>query len=123
MQNTEITRNDDPDGLACYSDHANDIKFKGCCDFCGSTEVDAVGHVLPDTERLHDMDPVQAAAVVLHTKSYKIVDGVLLDYQTAHVIRAVYDALSEDARAKLRSFDITKAGLICWKLVAGKKKA
>lgn len=108
----------DPDGLGCYSDHEHDIRTKGSCDYCGSTEAGIVGHVLPDLRRLKGVDPVQAAAMVLHSKSAAIVDGVLLDYQSAGAIQAVYDALGEDARAKLRTLSITKAGLVCWKLVS-----
>lgn len=28
-------------GVRCYSDHNEDIRTKGACDYCGSDEVDA----------------------------------------------------------------------------------
>lgn len=108
--------NRDPDGFACYSDHDHDISTKGDCDWCGSTEHGVVGHVLPSVERFTGKDPVAAAAIVLHTKSLKFFDGVLLDYQTAGAIYAVYDALSIPARERLRGMSLAQAGTVCWKL-------
>lgn len=110
--------NRDPDGFGCYSDHEHDIIHKGACDWCGSTDRKVIGHVLPDTERLTGKDPVQAAAIVLHTKTMKIVDGVLLDYQTAGAIDLIYRHLKTDeGKAKLRAMTLERAGLVCWKLL------
>lgn len=105
-----MTVNKDPDGLECYSDHANDILSRGECMFCTSTDVNVVGHVLPDVTRMKGLDPVQAAAVVLKTQSVTMFDGILLDHWSASAIQQVYDALStKEARAKLRAMSLPKA--------------
>lgn len=112
----------DPLFTECYSDHAHDIRIKGQCDFCGSDDPEVIGYVLPDTQRLRGVDPVEAARRVLDERSMKIVDGVLLDVVTAQAIRAVADALTTDeARAKLRSMPIERAGRVCLKLAYGNR--
>jgi len=108
--------NNDPDGLECYSDHAHDIRTVGECAMCGSTEPEVVGHVMPDIERVKNIDPVAAARLVVDTQTARIVDGVLLDYFTAQYIVGVYDALSEPQQGMLRSMNLVKAADICLRL-------
>lgn len=50
-------------------------------------------------------------------------DGYLvLDPQTANAIVTVHDALNEANRAKFDTYDLTKAGLVAWKLIGGQSK-
>lgn len=112
------TINNDPDGLECYSDHAHDIRTVGACTFCGSTEPDLIGHILPDVKRHKRVDPVEAARRVVASQSAQMFDGVLLDHFTAQHIVAVHDALGDAAKAKLRAMPLVKAGEVCFKLVA-----
>jgi hypothetical protein len=113
---TTTTR--DPDGFGCYSDHAEDIRTKGACDLCTSTDPDVVGHVLPDVTRYTGKDPVEAAQLVRDRKSVAFFDGILLDGFTASAINAVYDALGDEAKAHLRGLTLTKAATVCFKLTA-----
>lgn len=107
----------DPDGLECYSDHAEDIRTRGECSMCGSTEPDVIGHVLPDVPRRQNVDPVEAARKVVDAQTAMIFDGTLLDLFTAQHIVGVHDALSEPNKAKLRAMPLTKAAAVCFKLV------
>jgi len=108
--------NNDPDQFACYSDHEHDISYKGECDWCGSTDPGVVGHVLPDVKRMKGVDPVKAAAIVMQTKTATIFDGILLDLFTASAIDGVAKALSDSARAKLRTMNLLTAATVCLKL-------
>lgn len=110
--------NNDPDGLECYSDHAHDIHTVHECTWCGSTEVDVIGHVLPDVERYKGVDPVKASAIVIKARGYKIFDGVLLDGFSAGAIQSVYNALSTDAaKDKLRAMTLVRAVDVCFRLI------
>lgn len=115
-----MTITHDPDGWTeCYSDHAHDIRYSGECMFCGSTEVDVIGHILPDIKRFKGVtDPVKMSAIVINTKSATMFDGVLLDHYSASAIQAVYNALSTpEARDKLRAMSIVQAVDICFRLI------
>jgi hypothetical protein len=114
-----ITENRDPDGLECYSDHAHDIFHVGECMFCGSTEPNVVGHVLPDVTRHRGItDPVKASAIVVKTQSAAMFDGVLLDHYSASAVQAVYNALStEAAREKLRAMPLLQAVPLCFRVI------
>lgn len=108
----------DDANAACYSDHAEDIRTRGGCDFCGSADPLVVGPVLPHVPRMEGTDCVTAARTVLEEQSARIVDGVLLDLQTAHAIVTVYGALSTPAaQAKLRAMPVGKAGVVVWKII------
>lgn len=107
---------EDPDGFDCYSDHAHDIQSKGCCDFCGSTDVEIVGHVLPDAKRFRNVDPVKASAYVLK-QGYATFDGVLLDSFSASAVQTVYGALTEENKAKLRDMTLTRAVTVCFRII------
>lgn len=91
-----MTTSNDPDGFVCYSDHANDVTGFGMCSMCGSTDRDVVEHVLPDVERLTDVDPVAASQAVIAEQAAKFVNGVLLDFQTAAVIVKVFEVLENE---------------------------
>lgn len=106
----------DPDGFGCYSDHKHDIAYKGLCDFCGSTDENVIGHVLPDMKRYTDKDPVAAAEIVTLGKGAAFFDGILLDHFSASAVMAVHNALGEEARAKLRGMSLERAVTICFKL-------
>lgn len=112
-----MTVNNDPDGLACYSDHAEDIRAHGECSMCTSTEVDVVGHVLPAVPRVTKLDPVEAARLVLDTQTGTIVDGIFLDTFSASYVVAVHDKLSPENQARLRSWPLVKAVDACFRLV------
>lgn len=111
--------NNDPDGLDCYSDHAEDIRTMGACTMCGSVDPHVVGHVLPDVERVKNVDSVEAARMVVADQSARIFDGMLLDHFTAQHIVAVHDALSEPNQVKLRAMPLPKAATVCFKLAKG----
>jgi len=114
---------EDPDGITeCYSDHAHDIATRGECDWCGSTDPKVIGHILPDVQRLTDLNPVQAAQLVVAEGGCKIVDGILLDHFTASAIVAVHNALSAQGREKLAGMTLIRAADICFTLI-NKQKA
>lgn len=116
--------NNDPDGLECYSDHAHDIRTVFECMFCGSTDVNVVGHILPDIQRLKGLDPVKASAIVLKTQSAKMFDGILLDYLSASTVQAVYTRLStESARDKLRAMGLERAVITCFRVIQRAEEA
>jgi hypothetical protein len=114
-----VTENHDPDGLECYSDHAHDIYWVNACTMCGSTEPNVVGHVLPDVERHKGItDPVKASAIVTHTKSAAMFDGVLLDHFSASAVQAVYNGLStQGAKDKLRAMPLVQAVTVCFRVI------
>lgn len=49
---------------------------------------------------------------------YQEIDGVIVDVQTANVILKVYNALSEENKAKFINTDIVKMSDIAWSLVS-----
>ncbi len=60
---------------------------------------------------------LDAAARVAEHHSYEMVDGVLLDAQTASLILKVAAKLSPENRKMLDDMSVDKAGRVCWKLV------
>ena len=55
---------------------------------------------------------------IVEQHQYEEVDGVLVDAQTAQAIVAVYDALKPENQVKFAAMDVTRAGLVAWKLVS-----
>ena len=64
-----------------------------------------------------ELDPIAAAEKVLAGHTAVIAEGVLLDATTASAIMAVYGALNEVNKAKLRRMSVAKARIVAWKLV------
>jgi hypothetical protein len=116
-----ITANNDPDKSPCYADHAEDIRVHGVCDFCGSTEPNVIGHVLPDTPRHNGVDAITAARMVCDTQQHAIFDGVLLDTVTAAMMISLYDALKPANQQMLRSWPLVKVVDAGWRLTNRQK--
>lgn len=113
-----VTVSHDPDFTECYSDHANDIRYSGECAFCGSTEENVIGYILPGTRRFRGIDCVRAARMVFHSQTAHMFDGMLLDHFSASAVVSVYNALStETARDKLRAMPLEKAVTVCFKIL------
>ena len=49
--------------------------------------------------------------------AWRKVDGVVLDMSTANVILAVYEATTDEGKAKLVAMPIPKMAAVCWRLV------
>lgn len=114
---TQPVTNLDPDQLECYSDHAHDIYSVGVCEFCGSTDPNVVGHILPHIRRIKGWDPVKASAYVVKHGTATFFDGILLDHFTASAIQAVVKALKPENVDRMRTMTLPRAADVCWKLL------
>lgn len=64
------------------------------------------------------MELIATCKRIILRSQYEVVDGVMIDLQTANAIVTVADALSDESRAKLDAMSPERAGEIAWKLVS-----
>lgn len=104
------------DSTTCYSDHDHDIRTVGVCEMCGGT------HDTPGS--LPDQAPPEPGAVsqryviakrVVTNSQYEMLEGTLLDLQTANVMVLVYEAIKPENQAKFDRIPLMRLVEFCWK--------
>lgn len=71
-----------------------------------------------------DGDKINAIRIIVNSKTYAKVDGVMVDFFTASVVAQVHDALSDENKKKFLSYSIPKMADIAFTLLKkGRKNA
>lgn len=61
---------------------------------------------------------IEALKRIITDKQFEMIEGVLVDMQTAHAIISVYEALNPENQEKFMSYSMETMGHKAWKVIA-----